>query len=79
MSVSAWLGASEGRPTITIAALLVSYRSHGTDWRDYLNAVETALETAASLGPAGTVVPAGSPGCRPPSATVRWWLGRPAE
>ena len=31
----------------TTAALLVSYRRHGTDWWDYLNTFETALETAA--------------------------------
>ena len=33
----------------TTAALLVSYRRHGTDWWDYLNTIETALETAAPL------------------------------
>ena len=33
----------------TTAALLVSYRRRGTDWWDYLNTIETALETAAPL------------------------------
>jgi hypothetical protein len=33
----------------TTAALLVSYHGHGTDWLDYLNTIETALETAAPL------------------------------
>ena len=36
-------------PIFTTAALLVSYRRHGTDWWDYLNTIETALETAAPL------------------------------
>jgi hypothetical protein len=40
----------------TTAALLVSYRRHGTDWWDYLNTIETALETAAPLSE--DVVPA---------------------
>jgi hypothetical protein len=33
----------------TTAALLVSYRRHGPDWWDYLNTIETALETASPL------------------------------
>jgi hypothetical protein len=36
-------------PIFTTAALLVSYRRHGTDWWDYLNTIENALETAAPL------------------------------
>ena len=36
-------------PIFATAALLVSYRRHGTDWWDYLSTVETALETAAPL------------------------------
>jgi hypothetical protein len=36
-------------PIFAAAALLVSYRRHGTDWWDYLNTIETALETAAPL------------------------------
>jgi hypothetical protein len=36
-------------PILATAALLVSYRRHGTDWWDYLNTIETALETAAPL------------------------------
>jgi hypothetical protein len=43
-------------PIFTTAALLVSYRRHGTDWWDYLNTIETALETAAPLSE--DVVPA---------------------
>lgn len=36
-------------PVFTTAALLVSYRRHGTDWWDYLDTIENALETAARL------------------------------
>ena len=36
-------------PIFTTAALLVSYRRHGTDWWDYLDQIEKALETAAPL------------------------------
>ena len=36
-------------PVFTTAALLVSYRRHGTDWWDYLSTIENALETAAPL------------------------------
>ena len=43
-------------PVFTTAALLVSYRRHGTDWWDYLNTIENALETAAPLSE--DVVPA---------------------
>jgi hypothetical protein len=43
-------------PIFTTAALLVSYRKHGTDWWDYLDQIENALETASSLSE--DVVPA---------------------
>jgi hypothetical protein len=43
-------------PIFTTAALLVSYRKHGTDWWDYLDQIENALETAAPLSE--DVVPA---------------------
>lgn len=43
-------------PIFTTAALLVSYRRHGTDWWDYLDQIENALETAAPLSE--DVVPA---------------------
>jgi hypothetical protein len=36
-------------PVFATAALLVSYRRHGGDWWDYLEQIENALETAASL------------------------------
>jgi hypothetical protein len=36
-------------PIFATAALLVSYRPPGTDWWDYLNTIEAALETAALL------------------------------
>jgi hypothetical protein len=36
-------------PIFTTAALLVSYRRHGADWWDYLDAIENALEAAAPL------------------------------
>jgi hypothetical protein len=36
-------------PFLVTAALLVSYRTDGKHWWEYLNAIETALETAASL------------------------------
>jgi hypothetical protein len=43
-------------PIFTTAALLVSYRRHDTDWWDYLNTIENALETVAPLS--DDVVPA---------------------
>jgi hypothetical protein len=43
-------------PIFTTAALLVSYRRHGTDWWDYLDQIENALEAASRLS--GDVVPA---------------------
>lgn len=43
-------------PVFATAALLVSYRRHGTDWWDYLEQIENALETASSLPE--TVLPA---------------------
>jgi hypothetical protein len=43
-------------PVFTTAALLVSYRRHGTDWWDYLTIIENALETATPLP--GDVLPA---------------------
>jgi len=36
-------------PVFATATLLVSYRRHGTDWWDYLEQIEAALETAAPL------------------------------
>jgi hypothetical protein len=36
-------------PVFATAALLVSYRRHGTDWWDYLEQIERALEEAAAL------------------------------
>jgi hypothetical protein len=36
-------------PIFTTAALLVSYRRHGTDWWDYLDQIESALEKAEPL------------------------------
>lgn len=36
-------------PVFATAALLVSYRRHGTDWWGYLDQIENALETAAPL------------------------------
>lgn len=36
-------------PVFTTAALLVSYRRHGSDWWTYLDAVEDALEKAGPL------------------------------
>lgn len=38
-----------GVPVFATAALLVSYRRHGTDWWDYLEQIERALEEAAAL------------------------------
>ena len=43
-------------PVFTTAALLVSYRRHDTDWWDYLDQNENALEAAARLSE--DVVPA---------------------
>jgi hypothetical protein len=43
-------------PIFTTAALLISYRKHGTDWWDYLDQIENALETADPLSE--DVVPA---------------------
>jgi hypothetical protein len=39
-------------PVFATAALLVSYRAHGTDWWDYLDQIERALEEAAALSQA---------------------------
>jgi hypothetical protein len=36
-------------PVFATAALLVSYRRHGTDWWDYLERIERGLEEAAGL------------------------------
>jgi hypothetical protein len=36
-------------PVSVAAALLVAYRRHGTDWWDYLEQIERALEIAAQL------------------------------
>jgi hypothetical protein len=36
-------------PVFATAALLVAYRRHGTDWWDYLEQIERALEEAAAL------------------------------
>ncbi|MGH3246231.1 MAG: hypothetical protein ACRDOI_08475 [Trebonia sp.] len=45
-----------GLPILITATLLVTYRQHETDWWDYLNEIEEALEIAAPLP--GNVVPA---------------------
>jgi hypothetical protein len=36
-------------PVLATAAMLVSYRRHGTDWWDYLEQIELALAEAAGL------------------------------
>jgi hypothetical protein len=39
-------------PVLATAALLVTYREDGTDWPDYLDQIEHALEEAAALSQA---------------------------
>jgi hypothetical protein len=39
-------------PVLATAALLVTYRGEGTDWFDYLDRIELALEEAAALSQA---------------------------
>lgn len=48
---AAWTKTAAAVTVFTTAALLVSYRRHGTDWWDYLDTIETALEAAAPLSP----------------------------
>jgi hypothetical protein len=38
-----------GLPILITATLLVTYRQHDTDWWDYLNEIERALEIATPL------------------------------